>query len=210
MSFKKRSVLKFIENDWFYCFLHLPRIRCTIQCRWARHFQTAAAPRRVCSKRQNYIVFYTANSIVINTTPILLTSLTAEFWPQKTLLRLDTVYLWRLITTVQGSPAAASETPSALCGHRRVQKRGTGPTTSTVHRSASNIDLSPWCQYPASCWFLFRVKCISGSMPPPRGVSENYKSLQPLQMRTMIRFQWDKRWSNVLFSVYKYNSIKKK
>lgn len=37
-----------------------------------------------------------------------------------------------------------------------------------------------------------------------------WRRVRELQMKTMIRFQWNERWSNVLFSVYKYNLFKRK
>lgn len=62
----------------------------------------------------------------------------AEFWSEETLLLLDTVFLASL-TTVQGWPAAASETASELCWHRRVHKRGTESAAWTVHRTLPDI-----------------------------------------------------------------------
>lgn len=73
----------------------------------------------------------------------------AAFESQDTLLRLDTVFLSSLKQIFQGSASAAYETPSELCGHRRVQKGGTGSAASTVHRTLLNNHQSPSFQYPA-------------------------------------------------------------
>lgn len=112
----------------------------------------------------------------------------AEFWSEETLLRLDTVFLSSSITSGQGWPAAASEPPSELCGHRSVHKRGTGSAASTVRRTSSYIYWSPcWCPalHPASCWFLlcvldFYPMC---SLPPSSGDSKNCKSFNHYKWR---------------------------